>query len=271
MQQKGAFMRLKGKTALIAGASRNIGKAIALTYAREGADVIVVARQHGEELKRVADECTEFGIEALPLVGNVGDCEEVERMTGHALGHFGKVDVIVSVAAIRPHKPFWEIDVKEWHDVFEVNLHSTFYLAKALAPSMMKRGAGGSIVAIGGMASLTAQPQRAHVIASKTGLYGLIKALALELGPYGIRANLLAAGLIETERRNPEWYPEGGGVPHGYRTDKEDGTPIGRSEGSPLKRKGTMQEVANVALFLASDESSFVTGDRVICAGGRYM
>lgn len=264
-------MRLKGKTALIAGASRNIGKAIALAFAREGADVIVIARQHEEELKRVADECASYGGQALPLLGNVGRAEDVEGMAQQGLERFGKVDVIVSVAAIRPHKPFWEISIEEWHDVFEVNLHSTFYLAKALAPAMMKRGAGGSIVAIGGMASLTAQPQRAHVIASKTGLYGLIKALALELGPHGIRANLIAAGLIETERRIPEWYPEGGGVPHGMVSDKEDGTPIGRSEGSPLKRKGTMQEVANVALFLASDESSFVTGDRIICAGGRYM
>jgi len=264
-------MRLKGKTALIAGASRNIGREIALTFAREGAEVIAVSRQHGDELKRVAQACAACGPKSLALVGNVGRYEDVEKIAKQGLERFDKVDIIVSVAAIRPHKPFWEIGVEEWHEVFQVNLHSTFYLAKALAPSMMKRGAGGSIVAIGGMASLTAQPNRAHVIASKTGLYGLIKALALELGPYNIRANLLAAGLIDTERRNPEWYPEGGGVPLGMVSDKEDGTPIGRSEGSPLKRKGTMQEVANVALFLASDDSSFVTGDRIICAGGRYM
>ena len=121
------------------------------------------------------------------------------------------------------------------------------------------------------MASVTSQPKRAHVIASKTGLYGLIKSLALELGPHGIRANLIAPGLIDTERRNPEWYPEGGGVPHGMVSAESDGTPLGRPEGTPLGRKGRPDEVANVALFLASDESSFVTGDRIICAGGRYM
>ena len=264
-------MRLNGKTALIAGASRNIGAGIARRFAQEGADLILVGRRHGDDLKEVARECEKAGVKALPLIGDLGRHDEVERMAKQGLEHFGKVDVIVSVAALRPHKPFWEISVEEWHEVFEVNLHSTFYLAKALAPSMIARKAGGSIVAIGGMASLTAQPSRAHVIASKTGLYGLIKALALELGPYGIRANLLAAGLISTERRNPEWYPEGGGVPLGMVSDKEDGTPIGRSEGSPLKRKGTVEEVANAALFLASDESSFVTGDRMICAGGRYM
>ena len=264
-------MRLEGKTALIAGASRNIGRSIALTFAREGADLILVARTHADELDEVAKAGERLGVKTLPLLGDLGSHQEVERMAQQGLERFGKVDVIVSVAAIRPHKPFWEISYEEWHAVFEVNLHSTFYLAKALAPPMMKRGKGGSIVAVGGMASLTAQPERAHVIASKTGLYGLIKSLALELGPYGIRANLLAAGLIATERRNPEWYPEGGGVPLGIVSDKEDGTPIGRAEGSPLKRIGRPEEVANAALFLACDESSYVTGDRIICAGGRYM
>ena len=197
--------------------------------------------------------------------------QAANRAVQQSLEHFGKVDVLVCVAAIRPHKPFWEIGFEEWNQVLAVNLSSTFYLAKALAPGWIKSGTGGSIVAVGGMASLTSQPNRAHVIASKTGLYGLIKALALELGPYGVRANLLAAGLIGTERRNPEWYPEGGGVPHGMVSSKSDGTPLGRADGTPLKRVGTPQEVANVALFLASDESSFVTGDRIVCAGGRYM
>ena len=264
-------MRLAGKTALIAGASRNIGKAIALTFAREGANVVPVASRMSDELKQVARECGAFGVQALPVAADVSDHEQVNRAAQLALERFGNVEVLVSVAAIRPHKPFWEIDYDEWHKVLAVNLHSTFYLAKALAPAMMKAGKGGSIVALGGMASLTAQPKRAHVIAAKTGLYGLIKALALELGPYGIRANLLAPGLIVTERRNPEWYKEGGGVPLGMISSKSDGTPIGREEGTPLNRKGTPQEVANAVLFLASDESSFITGDRMVCAGGRYM
>jgi 3-oxoacyl-[acyl-carrier protein] reductase len=264
-------MRLAGKTALIAGASRNIGKAIALTFAREGANVVPVASKMTDELRQVARECEAFGVKALPVAADVSDHEQVNRAAQQALERFGNVEVLVSVAAIRPHKPFWEIDYDEWHKVLAVNLHSTFYLAKALVPAMIKAGKGGSIVALGGMASLTAQPKRAHVIASKTGLYGLIKALALELGPHGIRANLLAPGLIVTERRNPEWYKEGGGVPLGMISSKSDGTPIGREEGTPLNRKGTPQEVANAVLFLASDESSFVTGDRMICAGGRYM
>jgi 3-oxoacyl-[acyl-carrier protein] reductase len=264
-------MRLKGKTALIAGASRNIGKTIALTFAREGANVVLVGSKMSDELKQAAKECEAYGMQALPVAADVGDHEQVNRAAQLALERFGNVEILVSVAAIRPHKPFWEISYDEWHQVFAVNLHSTFYLAKALVPAMIKSGRGGSIIALGGMASLTAQPRRAHVIATKTGLYGLMKSLALELGPYGIRANLLAPGLIGTERHHPEWYPEGGGVPHGMVSSLSDGTPLGREEGTPLGRKGTPQEVANVALFLASDDSSFVTGDRIICAGGRYM
>lgn len=126
---------------------------------------------------------------------------------------------------------------------------------------MMKRGQGGSIVALGGLSAMTSQSQRAHVVASKTGLYGLIKALALELGPYNIRANLIALSTIDNVRANPEWYPERGAS--GY-SDAE-------LADVPLRRTGKPQEVANVAVFLASDQSSYVTGDSILCAGGKYM
>ena len=264
-------MRLKGKTALIAGASRNIGREIALTFAREGADVVLVARQASDDLASAAKQCESMGVRALQVVADVGNPADVERVVAAALGQFAKVDVLVSVAAIRPHKPFWEIGYDEWQQVLSVNLNSTFYFAKALAPHWMASGKPGSIVALGGIASMTAQPNRAHVIASKTGLYGLIRALALELGPFNVRANLIAVGRIDTKRLNPEWYPEGNGLPGGFAGDKPDGTPTGRDQGSPLGRVGVASEVANVALFLASDESSYVTGDRIICAGGRYM
>jgi 3-oxoacyl-[acyl-carrier protein] reductase len=253
-------MRLEGKTALIAGAGRNNGKAIALKFASEGADLILVARKREKELKQVARDCEGFGARTLHLLADVSNHEEVNRMVQKGWDHFGKVDVLVTVAGMRLHKPFWEISYDEWHQVFAVNLFSTFYLAKALGPRMMERGKGGSIIALGGMASLTSQPERAHVVASKTGLYGLIKSLALELGPYGIRANLIALSLIDNKRLNPEWYPETGGV---HTSAEIDSIPLGRT--------GKPQEVANVALFLASNESSFVTGDRIICAGGRYM
>lgn len=253
--------QLQGKTALVAGAGRNNGKAIALAFAREGADLILLARERRAELDQVAHECERIGVKVLPLLCDVSDHEQVNRIVQQGIGHFGKVDVLMNVAGRRAHQDFWEISYEEWHKTFAVNLHSAFYLAKAVTPSMMKRGKGGSIVALGGMASITSQPQRAHVIASKTGLYGLIKALALELGPYNIRANLIALGMIDNVRANPEWYPERGGG--GY-TDAE-------TAGIALRRTGKPQEVANVAVFLASDQSSFITGDRILCNGGKYM
>lgn len=253
-------MQLAGKTALIAGAGRNNGRAIALRFAGEGAELILVSRKRREELDEVVRECEKAGARVLPLLADISRPDEVRRVVSEGLARFGKVDISVSVAGVRRHKDFWEISDEEWLEVFAINLHSTFYLAKALAPSMMKRRTG-SIIALGGLASLTSQPQRAHVVASKSGLYGLIKSLALELGPYGIRANLIALSVIVNKRLNPEWYPEGGGDP---RTQAD-------IDSTALKREGTREEVANVALFLASDQSSYVTGDRIVCAGGKYM
>jgi 3-oxoacyl-[acyl-carrier protein] reductase len=251
---------LQGKVALVAGAGRNNGKAIALAFAREGADLVLVAREKKQSLDEVAHECGKLGAKVLPLLADVSEHEQVSRMARQGLDHFGRIDVLMSVAGRRAHQDFWEISLEEWHKTFAVNLHSLFYLARAIVPSMMERKSG-SIVALGGLASLTAQPQRAHVVASKAGLYGLIRALAMELGPYNIRANLIALGMIENVRANPEWYP---GTKGGAYTDEE-------LAGIALRRTGKPQEVANVAVFLASDRSSFVTGDRIVCAGGKYI
>jgi len=251
---------LKGKIALVAGAGRNNGKAIALAFAREGADLVLVAREKKQSLDEVAHECEKLGAKVLPLLADVSEHEQVSRMARQGLDHFGRIDVLMSVAGRRAHQDFWEISLEEWHKTFAVNLHSLFYLARAIVPSMMERKSG-SIVALGGLASLTAQPQRAHVVASKAGLYGLIRALALELGPHNIRANLIALGMIENVRANPEWYP---GTKGGAYTEEE-------LAGVALRRTGKPQEVANVAVFLASDRSSFVTGDRIVCAGGKYI
>jgi 3-oxoacyl-[acyl-carrier protein] reductase len=249
---------LQGRIALVAGAGRNNGKAIALAFAREGADLVLVAREKKEALDEVAHECGKLGAKVLPLIADVSEHEQVSRMVKQALDHFGRIDVLMGVAGRRAHQDFWEISVEEWHKTFAVNLHSLFYLARAVVPSMMKQKRG-SIVALGGLAALTAQPQRAHVVASKTGLLGFIRALALELGPYNIRANLIALGMIENVRANPEWY----GGKSAY-----SGEEIAEIA---LKRAGKPQEVAEVAVFLASDRSSFVTGDRIVCAGGKYI
>ena len=134
------MQQLKGKTALVAGAGRNNGKAIALAFAREGADLILVARERKAELDQVANDCEKLGAKVLPLLSDVSDHDQVNRLVQQGLDHFGKVDVLMSVVGRRAHQDFWNISYEEWHRTFAVNLHSTFYLAKALAPSMMKRG-----------------------------------------------------------------------------------------------------------------------------------
>lgn len=252
--------QLTGKVALVAGAGRNNGRAISIAFAREGADLILIARERKEYLDEVVKECEKHGAKVLPLMGDLSDHEQVDSMVKQGLARFGQIDVLMSCAGRRAHQHFWEISVEEWRKTFAVNLDSLFFLAKAVVPSMMERKTG-SIIALGGQASVTSQSQRAHVIASKHGLFGLIKSLALELGPYGIRANLIALMTIENKRLNPEWY----------KNETEGQYNPAELAAIPLQRAGKPEEVANVAVFLASAQSSYVTGDRILCGGGKYM
>jgi NAD(P)-dependent dehydrogenase (short-subunit alcohol dehydrogenase family) len=247
---------LKGKTALISGAGRNNGKAIALTFAREGADVILIAKQRRDSLDAVARECESYGVQVLAMLADVGNPEEVRRVVAAGLERFGKIDVLVCVAATRNYRPLCEYTDQEWVDTFAVNVHSAFYLAKAVLPGMVERKSG-NIIAMGAVLSLTAHGDKPLETACKHALYGLIKSMAIEFGPHGIRVNLLVPGNIDNERANPAWYDA--------RREKGEEAPL------LLGRKGTTQEVANVALFLASDQSSYVTGDRIICGGGKYI
>jgi 3-oxoacyl-[acyl-carrier protein] reductase len=254
-----SFMpRLQGKIALISGAGRNSGRAIAITFAREGADLILVARQRQADLNQVVKECESAGVRTLAMLADVSQPDEVSHIVEQGMQRFGRIDSLVSVAAIRPHRNFLDYSYEEWLQVFSVNVHATFLLAKALAPIMMAQKSG-SIVALGAVASLTVLPNQAVEVACKHSLYGLIKSIALELGPYGVRANLLALGHIENKRLNLDWYPK---------IAEEEPQKLALI---PLGRRGKSQEVANVAAFLASDDASYITGDRIVCAGGRYM
>ena len=138
-------LQLKGKTALISGAGRNIGRQIALTLAREGADLILISRQARDELNAVARECEGLGVQALPLLADVGRQQEVNRSVQQGLERFGKIDVLVNVVGLRPHKPFLEMAFDEWQSVFDVNCHSLFHLARAVIPGMKERGSGSTL------------------------------------------------------------------------------------------------------------------------------
>jgi 3-oxoacyl-[acyl-carrier protein] reductase len=253
-------MQLKGKTALISGAGRNNGKAISLTFAREGADLILVARQLGDELAKVAEDCKKHGVNVLHLLADVTKPEDVDRVVKEGLARFGKIDILVNVIGARPHKAIADFNFEEWKQVFDVNCHSLFLLSKAVVPGMIERRYG-NIIALGGMAAMRPQSLGAAVVASKHAQYGLIKSLALEYGPYGIRANLLNPGFTDNVRLNPEWYKHTAGEPNTNEEIKQ----------IPLRRVASNQELANAVLFLASDQSSYITGDRILHTGGRYI
>ena len=254
-------MRLAGKTALITGASRNIGRETALTFAREGADLALSALNSREELESVAAECRELGVRTFTGLADVAAAADCRRLVEEAVAALGKIDVLVSNAAIRPHHPLLSVTDEDWHRVFGINLHSSFYLCKAVLPGMMERETG-SIIAIGGMAAITGRPDTAAVTAAKTGLWGLVRAVAAEFAPFNIRANMVNPGTIDTARRNPEWFA------------KEARRPTGNAEQLrriPLGRQGTIYDIANACLFLASEESAYITGDQLNVVGGRYM
>ena len=254
-------MRLKGKTALITGASRNIGRAIALAFAAEGADLVLNTRVNREELEAVAGECRKAGVRAVPALADISDPAAVEAMVRQGLAGLEAIDVLVCNAAIRPHKAVTETSLEDWHHVLAVNLHSAFYLARAVVPAMKERGRG-SIIAVGGQSSLTGRPNTAAVTAAKTGLLGLVRALAAELGPFGIRANMVVPGFIDTERRYAEWYPEFKKAPPGSPEQLKE---------IPLGRLGRPEDIADACVFLASDASSYITGDTIRVMGGRLI
>ncbi len=254
-------MRLSGKTALVTGASRNIGRAIALAFASEGADMVLNTRANREELEAVAAECRKAGVRVLPALADIADAAAVDAVVRRALAELGAIDVLVCNAAIRPHQSLDATSIEDWHRVLSVNLHSAFYLARAVVPAMKERRRG-SIIALGGQSSLTGRPNTAAVTAAKTGLLGLVRALAAELGPFGIRANMVVPGMIDTERRYAHWYPEFREAPPGAPAQLKQ---------IPLGRLGRPEDIADACVFLASDASAYVTGDTIRVMGGRLI
>jgi 3-oxoacyl-[acyl-carrier protein] reductase len=260
-KRKGGSMRLKGKTAMITGASRNIGKQTALTFAREGADLVLNTISNKKELEEVAAQCREKGVKTHTVLGDVSDAEKVMHMVKEGIDALGKIDILVSNVAIRPHKPILEVSNDEWHQALGVNLHAAFYLIKAVLPGMIERRIG-SIIALGGVSAITGRPNTSIVTTSKNGLLGLIRAVAAEMAPYNIRANMVNPAYVDTERRYPEWYPERKAEPQGSKEHLKK---------MPMGRLSTVNDIANACLYFASDESGFVTGVHLNVMGGLYI
>ena len=254
-------MRLEGKTAMITGASRNIGAHVARTFAREGADLVLNTRSSRAEMESVSAQCRELGVNTQIVMGDVSDPNRVEEMVQEGIGALGKIDILVSNVAIRPHKPILEVSNEEWQQVMATNLFPAFYLVKAVLPGMMERRSG-SIIALGGQSAITGRPDTISVTTAKTGLLGMIRAIAAEMAPYNVRANMVNPGSTDTQRLSPEWYPEFQDVSRGSGEHLKS---------IPMQRQGTVEDIANACLFYASDESAYITGDRMNVVGGRYI
>ena len=244
--------KLDGKVALVTGSGRNIGRATILKMAAEGANVVVNARSNQAEADAVAEEARAMGVKAMAILADVSNKEQVDSMVSMAMAEFGKIDILVNNAAIRPHKPFLEVTLEDWEYVRGVVLDGAFYTTSAIMPSMVKNEYG-RIIFFTGDGAFQGPPERAHVSAAKMGLVGMCRSLASEFAPKNIRVNVVSPCSIDTSREHPEWYP--------------DARPPDASH-IPMQRQGKVDEIASTVMFLISDEGGFITGQSIHANGG---
>jgi 3-oxoacyl-[acyl-carrier protein] reductase len=243
--------KLEGKVALVTGSGRNIGRATVLKLAAEGAHVVVNARSNQAEADAVVREAQALGVKAMAIIADVASKDQVEAMAAQALSAFGRIDILINNAAVRPHKPFTELTQQDWEGVRGVVLDGAVYLTRAVIGSMLEHGYG-RILFFTGEGAFVGGSGRAHVSAAKMGLVGFARGLASEFAPHDIRVNVVSPGSIDTLRANPEWY--------GNRQPNAAGIPMGR--------QGKVDEIAATCLFLVSDDGGFITGQTIHVNGG---
>ena len=246
---------LHGKVALITGAGRNIGRAIALTLARDGAAIMVNGRADQAAVDGVVDEIKAAGGTAVAAMGDVSHPDVAPRLARLAAEQLGGVDILVSNAGLRRQTSFLDMSFEEWREILSVALDGAFLLGKAFVPQMVAKGQGGAFVAMSGISTHVGTPNRCHVSASKSGLEGLMRALAVELAPHRITCNALSPGAIDTSRA-----PGAGPMP-ANRINR----PI------PLKRFGTVDEIAAMVRLLVGPEGTFITGQTIHVNGGEFL
>ncbi|MEW6101157.1 MAG: 3-oxoacyl-[acyl-carrier-protein] reductase [Candidatus Omnitrophota bacterium] len=246
-------MRLKNKVALVTGAARGIGKAIALLFAKEGAD-IAVADVNMEEAQNACREIEALGRQALAVTMDVTDYAKVEEALNKILDKFTKVDILVNNAGITKDNLLMRMGVPEWDAVINVNLKGTFNCIKAVSRPMVKQRSG-RIINIASIIGIIGNPGQANYSASKAGIIALTKSAAKELASRNININAVAPGFIQTDMtaKLPEELKQK------------------MRENIPLNKFGNPEDVANVCLFLASDDSSYITGQTIVVDGGMVM
>ena len=248
------MQEMQGKVALITGAARNIGRAIALALADAGANVVLVARADRDGLEETAALARAKGVRAEIILADITDADSVRDMIGAVKAAFGRLDVLVNNAALRAETPIEEITAAEWRQVLAVNLDAAFFTAQAALP-LLKASDAGAIINIGGLTAYTGAKNRPHVVAAKAGLDGLTKALAQDLADAQITVNLVSPGLIATQR--------GGSSPLEPAHHKTHTTLLGR--------RGQPEEVAAMVRHLAGPNGRYITGQTIHVNGGVYL
>jgi len=244
---------LTGKVAIVTGAGRNIGRAIALALAADGASVVVNARSNRGEAEAVAREIEAMGRKAMVHIGDIADAGAVQAMVETAVKQFGRIDILVNNAALRREKPFSEMTYADWREVMNVILDGTFHCVKACLPYLKQSGAG-TIVNIGGLSAHTGASDRAHVVTAKAGIIGFTRALAHDLAPDGITVNCVVPGIIGTPR--PKNTPE----PAHHLIHRT----ISGERGKP-------EDVATAVRFLCGPGARYFTGQVIHANGGAYL
>jgi 3-oxoacyl-[acyl-carrier protein] reductase len=244
---------LSGKVALITGAARGIGKAIALKYASEGAAIAFTDLEINETARQTIAELEAFGVAVKGYASNAADFTQTQEVVAQVVADFGRIDILVNNAGITKDGLVMRMSEGQWDAVIAVNMKSAFNFLHAVVP-VMARQKGGSIINMASIAGQTGNPGQVNYSASKAGLIAMAKSVAKEMGPRGIRANSIAPGYVLTEMT--EVLPQ---------AVKDEFIKL-----IPLKRGATVEEVANVALFLGSDLSSYVTGQVIAVNGGMY-
>jgi 3-oxoacyl-[acyl-carrier protein] reductase len=244
---------LGGKAAIVTGAGRNIGRAIALALAEGGASILVNARGNRGEAEAVAREIESGGGKALVHVGDVADAVAVQAMADAAVKQFGRLDILVNNAALRRERPFADMSYAEWREIMDVTLDGAFHCVKACLPALRKSGSG-TIVNIGGLSAHTGAKDRAHVVTAKAGIIGFTRALAHDLASDGITVNCVVPGLIGTPR--PRDKPE----PAHHLTHQT----ITGARGKP-------EDVAAAVRFLCGPGARYISGQAIHANGGAYL
>ena len=244
---------LKGKVAIVTGAGRNIGRAIALTLADGGASVLVNARSNRAEAETVVRDIEAAGGKALVHLGDVADAKAMQGMADAAVKAFGRIDILVNNAALRREKSFAEMDYAEWREILDVTLDGTFHCTKACLSALRQSGQG-TIVNIGGLSAHSGSRNRAHVVTAKAGIVGLTRALANDLAADGIAVNCVVPGLIGTPRPKDKPQPA-----HHLTHNTITGA------------RGRPEDVAAMVRFLCGPGARYITGQAIHANGGAYL